>query len=144
MTAVACKSSKFITPEQRFRRFGRERARGSRAMGTAGAKGRRKCRLARCGLKKPDRVLRHAAVADFEMQVRAGGATGGSGFGDLAPALDHLAFPHQNSRAMSVAGSEIVAVVDLDQKTVLGMRSRVDHHATCRRENRSPYIHGKI
>src|SRR5882672_668164 len=45
---------------------------------------------------------------------------------------------------MSVSGRKIVTVVDLDQKTVLRMRSRVNHHAACRRENGSPDIHGKI
>src|SRR5712692_2802562 len=145
MTAVERKSSKFITPERLLPaiRAKRERA-GTRAMGTAGAWARRKCRLARRGLKKPDRVLRNATVADFEVQVRAGGAAGGSGFGDLASALNDLAFPDQNSRAMSVAGREVVAVVDLDQETVLRMRSRVDHHAARSRENGSPDIHGKI
>src|SRR5436190_23204965 len=45
---------------------------------------------------------------------------------------------------MSVAGREIVAVVDLNQKPVLWMRSRVDHHAARRRENGGLDIHREI
>src|SRR5436190_17966462 len=108
------------------------------------SRARRKCPLARRGLKESDRVLRDAAVADFKVKVRAGSAAGGSGFGDLASALNYLAFPDQDSRAMSVAGREIVAVVDLSQKAVLWMRSRVDHHAARRRENGGPDIHWGI
>src|SRR6266487_2806542 len=145
MTAGKRKGSKFITPERLLPaiRGKRERA-GNRAIGTSGAWVRRKCRLACRSLKESDRVLCHAAIADFKVKVRAGGAAGGSRFGDLASALNHLAFPDQNSRAMSVAGREIVAVVNLDQKTVLGMWPRVDHHAASRSENRSPDIPGEI
>src|SRR5256885_11246522 len=104
----------------------------------------RKCPLTRRGLEESDRVLRHAAVADFKVQVRAGGAAGGSGFGDLASALNYFALPDQHSRAMSVAGREIVAVIDLHQEAVLWMRPRVDHHAAPCRENGSPDIHREI
>src|SRR5262249_61627690 len=59
-------------------------------------------------------VLRRAAIAHLEMQVRAGRAPGGAHFADLVAALHDVAFLHVELRLVGVARDEIVAMVDVD------------------------------
>src|SRR2546430_12007235 len=66
------------------------------------------------GGEKARRILRRAAVANLEVQVRAGGAAGIACERD-APAAQHdVALLDEELREMRVARDEVVAVVEVD------------------------------
>src|SRR5512139_3882642 len=71
------------------------------------------------GEQEPHRVLRGAAVANLEMQVRAGRAPGIAAVGDAAATLHQVAFLDEHLRQVRVAGDEVVAVVDVNHVAVL-------------------------
>ena len=75
------------------------------------------------------RVLRRAAEAHLEMQVRAGRAAGRAHFTDLASARHDVALLHEQLRAMRVASDEVVAVIDVDHVAVLRMEAGEDDDA---------------
>src|SRR5215813_955159 len=64
-------------------------------------------------------VLRRAAIAHLEMQVRAGRAPGGAHFADLVAPLHDIALLHVQLRLVGVARDEVVAMVDVDHVAVL-------------------------
>jgi hypothetical protein len=74
-------------------------------------------------------VLRGALEAHLEVQVRAGGTTGGTDLGDLLAALDQGTLLDQHFGGVGVTGDQLVAVIDLDQVAVLGMALGGDHDA---------------
>src|ERR1700694_3138686 len=77
-------------------------------------------------------VLRRAAEANLEMQVRTGRSTGAAREGDAAAALQNIAFLHKQLGKMRVAGYQVIAVIDIDQVAVLRVEACKLHHA-CRR-----------
>src|SRR5262245_45440333 len=81
------------------------------------------------GFKELGRVLRRATVANLEVQVRAGGAAGRADVGDLAAALQNVAFAYIQFGAVRVAGNQVVAVVDVDHVAILRMEAREDDDA---------------
>lgn len=76
----------------------------------------------RAGLRhaqKPVRILRYALYPNLEMQMRPGGASGSSHFGDfLAPAYK-LARLDEQSGSVGIPRGEFVAMVNLDQVAIL-------------------------
>src|SRR5688572_11834956 len=74
-------------------------------------------------------ILRRAAEAHFEMQVRAGGAAGGADLADLPAPLHQVALAHHDLRGVRVARHEVVAVIDVDHVAVLGMEAGENHYA---------------
>src|SRR5207247_8880862 len=73
--------------------------------------------------EKLRRVLRRAAEADFEMQVRTGRAAGVAREGDAAAALQDVAFLHEQLGQVRIPRHQIVAVIDVDDVAVLRVES---------------------
>src|SRR2546427_8861614 len=74
-------------------------------------------------------VLRCAAEAHFEMQVRTGRAAGIAREGDAAAALQDVAFLHEQLGQVRIPRHQIVAVIDVDDIAVLRVEARKLHHA---------------
>src|SRR5213592_95183 len=79
--------------------------------------------------EKLRRVLRCAAEAHFEMQVRTGRAAGVAREGDAAAALQDVAFLHEQLGQVRIPRHQIVAVIDVDDIAVLRVEARKLHHA---------------
>src|SRR3989454_804587 len=74
-------------------------------------------------------VLRCAAEAHFEMQVRTGRAAGIAREGDAAAALQDVAFLPEQLGQVRIPRHQIVAVIDVDDIAVLRVEARKLHHA---------------
>src|SRR6185437_5624027 len=79
--------------------------REARRIGRAEARG-----LGRLGDR--DRVVLHAAHAELEVQVRAGGPAGSADRADLLALLDLLAAPHVDAAQVRVEGLARAVVAD--------------------------------
>src|SRR5215510_13842210 len=94
----------------------------------------------------PRRIARDAGNAEFVVEMRSGGETGGT---DIA---DHIALtypladmePALESLEMSVASGDAVWVTDLDQIAVPSGPSHMRDHAVARRHHRSAGICGVV
>src|SRR5690606_29031889 len=76
-----------------------------------------------------ERVHRLSLHQDLEVEVRARGASRGSGEGDDLPLPDRLTELHEADRGMAVEGRVPGAVIDHDVPAVHGVLAHVGHHA---------------
>src|SRR5688572_21798506 len=98
------------------------------------------------------RVLRGAAIAHFEMQMRPGGAAGRAHLAQLAAALHHFALFHEQLLLVRVARDQIVAMVDVHHVAVLRVNAGENHDAVgCGHDGRAPvgqkidaFVHGPL
>src|SRR5690606_34760733 len=79
---------------------------------------------ARGVVKEVPRVRRPPVVQDLVVQVGPDGQPGAPDFGDLLPALDHLALPDHDPGSVRVTRHVAVAMVDLDHQAVVAVPAR--------------------
>src|SRR5713226_4130573 len=81
---------------------------------------------ARYGVGKDEKlrgVLRRAAEAHFEMQMRTGQAAGIAREGDTAAALQDFAFLHEQLGKVRVPRHQVIAVIDVDDIAALRVKA---------------------
>lgn len=90
------------------------------------------------------RIDRAAADPEFEVEVRAGRATGGAHPGNRGTLLHPVAHTHHGGGKMRIAGARAVEMLDLHQPTIAAARAGLTHDARCRGKHRAALSPGNV